>query len=329
MNYKFSIDEKKLKKLLQPNELESEEKMDIESTQNNQIEQTNQAEVNVDGKNELDYYLKQLNAYNGKTIDEIVRDKYQPEKQPLDETTDDELYSRAKAYADSYKAEKQTKLQNTADTNANKLREESQKVQQKSGDVEKAIQNKYEQEVIDSKNSAIKRGIARSSIIENLLSEHQTKKDELSKENFQATKAELDSINQKIKKVEDDLSVALQNLDMETAVRLNDELASLKSSRDKANLSANKYNAMIEDRIQQYKKELIKSDEGKAILDYIESGKGELFANAKIALTKYIDNLPIDVAIEEISKEEYSRLFGNDVVKELKDYLDRKKEHYN
>ena len=117
MNYKLSIDEKKLKKLLQADESETEDDVKKEIAQNEEVGQTKPAEVNEEGKNELDYYLKQLNAYNGKTIDEIVRDKYQPEKQPLDQTTDEELYDRAKAYADSYKAEKQTKLQDTSNTN--------------------------------------------------------------------------------------------------------------------------------------------------------------------------------------------------------------------
>lgn len=327
MNYKLSIDEKKLKKLLEPSESEISKVSKDEGVNKEEIEKTKTVEDSVEGKKELDYYLKELNAYNGKTIDQIARDKYQPEKQPLDTTTDDELYKQAKEYADSYKAEKQTKLQNTAEQNANKLQEASQKLIKESSEIENAIQNKYDKEVLDSKHSAIKNGISRSSIIENLLSEHKAEKNEQSKANYEATKTELDKINQNIKKIEDDLGVALKNLDMETAVRLNDELSSLKNARDKANLSANRYNAMIEERIQQYKKELLNSDEGKAILDYIQRGKGELFANAKMALTKYIDGLPVDKAIEELEKEEYLRLFGSDTVNDLKNYLERKKDN--
>ena len=328
MNYKLSIDEKKLKKLLQPEKQDiQDENFTKKALDEVKEEQPKTQTTDQAIKNELDYYMKQLDTYNGKTIDEIARDKYQPEKQALDLTTDDELYEKAKAYADSYKAEKQTKLQNSADSEVNKFNEQAKNIQEKSDETQKAIKNKYEQNVFDSKNSAIKNGIGRSSIIENIISDYQNKRDEQFSENLKSTKSDIDAINENIKKVEENLGVALKNLDMETAVRLNDELYALKSARDKANLSANKYNAQIEDKIQKYKKELLKSEEGQAILDYIERGRGELFANAKKSLVNYIDELPIDEAIKELSNEQYSRLLGSDVVAELNDYLERKKEH--
>ena len=329
MNYKFLIDEKKLKKILQPDALENESEKNDDEKSNSTTgggEQTGE-EKGSEKKQQLDYYMNQLDSYNGKTIDEIVRDKFQAEKQELDTTTDDELYQRAKDYADSYKSDKQTKLENTANTNKSKLQENAQKVKTKSDETQKGIEQKYQKNVYNSKNSAIKNGIARSSIIENLLSEHKNLKDEKSKENKETTESELKAINEKINTIEENLAVALKNLDMESAVLLNEELASLKSKRDEANLAVNKHNIWVEERIKKYKDELLNSDEGKAIIDYIESGSGELIANAKIALTKYIDELPVDVAIEELKKEEYVRLFGSKIVDELQEYLARKKNY--
>lgn len=323
MNYKIPIDEKRYKKLLENEGQSSTDQKQIEEDNEDQGE--GEPKVDKASKNQLDFYINQLDSYRGKNIDQIVREKFQPEKQVIDQTTDDELYQMAKAYSDSYRAHEKSELEKRAGESKDNLTEKAKKIQLLADEDQSKIEKNYEKSTRDEKNDAIKNGIARSSIIENLLKDYQSAKNEQISQTQEKAQSEIEVINEKIKGVEGDLALALENLDMQTAVKLNEQLTSLKSARDKANLEANKHNAIVEERIQKYKKELLESDEGKAIVEYIERGEGELVTKVKIALTKYIDSLPIDDALEELDDQRYLAILGEESIEELKKYLEEKR----
>ena len=272
----------------------------------------------------LDYYLSLMEKYRGKTINDLATEKYAGEYVKADARTDQDLYNEAKLKADTEREEKANRAIAKTDKEVASLNKKEADTREKSNEEIAKIEKTYSNAEKASKNTAIKNGIARSSIIAELLKSSEKEKKNLTQSVKDKEKTDLDAISAQIQLLESDLKSSLENFDMQSAITLNDQLTKLKTERDKRNADIAKHNAEVDKKITNYANELVKTEDGKAIKDYIENNSGKLVSEAKNLLIKYYDSLPLEKAYEELSTGEVERLFGVKTVTMLKNYLDTK-----
>ncbi len=303
------------------------------------LEQFNQANSNTKKKNtqkeeqekevasareKLDYYLNIMEKYKGKTIDDIAKEKYGSEYLEKDSRSDEELYGQAKSHADSVTQEKVNAKIEKSEKELSELASTDENARAKARESLDEIDRSYGEKKNESKNSAIKSGIARSSIIENLLKAHEKEEQTQKSEVKSSVQRELDEIAEKIKIVEEGLKSSLKNYDMQNAVLLNDELTKLKAERDERNVKIAKHNEKVDKKIQDYANELLKTEDGKAIKEFLEDNSGKLVIEARKALISYYNALPLKEAYEELEKGEVEKIFGAGTKSLIKKYLDER-----
>ncbi len=270
----------------------------------------------------LDHYLNIISKYEGKTVDDLAREKYQSEYAKPDERSDEELKAIAQNFANAFKQEKQTELTQKAEDAVNKLEKQKTEAILDANERVQKVEKERKNNATQSKNSAIKKGVARSSIIANLLKQHDSEALQRSKDIRQKESAALTDINNQITTLEEGLKGALTALDMQSAVKLNEQLTKLKEERNKINEKAAIQNAKVDKKIQEYAKELVKTEEGKAIKELVENKGGKYMVEAKKALMDYIFTLPKAEAYAQLEREDLNRLLGEEAIAMAKRYLD-------
>ncbi len=275
-------------------------------------------------REKLDYYLNIMEKYKGKTIDDLAKEKYGSEYLDKDLRSDEELYGQAKSHADSITQEKVNAKVEKSEKELGELASTDQKVRTEERESLDEIDRSYGEKKSQSKNSAIKSGIARSSIIENLLKAHESERQTQKSAIKSSAQRDLDEIAEKIKIVEEGLKTSLKNYDMQNAVLLNDELTKLKTERDERNADIAKHNEKVDKKIQNYANELLKTEDGKAIKEFLEDNSGKLVIEARKALISYYNAMPLKQAYEELEKGEVEKIFGAETKSLIKKYLDER-----
>ncbi|MBR4420148.1 MAG: hypothetical protein IKT32_04645 [Clostridia bacterium] len=301
----------------------------IKINESEQSEKNKQTEKSEQLKEKVDYYLDILKKYDGKTFGDIAEDKYGNERLDYDTRSDEELYSLAKNYADAFKGEKESEITQKGEKEKNKYLSQMETVTQKSQDEEEKLTKNYETEVKKSKDGAIKKGIARSSIIENLLKEYGKGYTDAKASVKNEEKSKLDALNKQISTLESDIEKALKTLDMQSAVELNDKLTELKEEKNRTNKKIAEYNAKVDDKITNYANELKKTEDGQAIADFVLNRSGKYVVDGKKALLEYIDSLPLEQAYAQADNEEWDYYFGKGTSRLIKSYLDDKAKNTN
>lgn len=269
----------------------------------------------------LDYYLNLISRYEGKTIDDIAKEKYQSEYMSGDSRTDDELKEVAKDYANAHKSEKQSSLTQKTDEKINDLEKKQVDITQNADEKVKNVESDYNVKIKKGKSDAIKNGIARSSIIANLIKNYEGEKAQKSSDIRNQQSADLTAVNNQIETLEEGLKNSLKALDMESAVILNEELTRLKEERNKMNEKVATHNAKVDKKIQEYANELAKTADGKAIKELLENKSGDYMVKAKKALIAYLETMPKEEALAELEREDINRLLGKETVEMVKRYF--------
>lgn len=298
--YKIPVTKEKFMEVINPKK--SEDELSAEST-------------NLKGK--LDFYMEQLKKYDGKTLGEIANAKYEGEKLSYDTRTDEDLSKMARDYAQNIKEQKESKLKESMESKKNVYLEKEIDAKRQSEEDIKKLSDEYEEVVKDSKNNAIKKGIGRSSIIENLLKQQKEGFDsEVSKvRNVETQKLKL--IDDEIKLLEEQIQKSIKAYDMEAAFNYNEKLTELNEERNEINKKISQHNEKVDKKIAEYANELEKTADGRAIKDFIFERSGEYVIEGKKALIAYLESLPKEKAYEEIESEDWDYFFG----KGMKDYL--------
>ena len=167
-------------------------------------------------------------------------------KLDLKKVSDNQIKSDAQGNLAYYKA----KNENDIETNYNQKKEDVQaKIDSsiRSGaEKVKSIENNSKEQKESTKNTLINRNIIRSSIYQNLLSD--IEKQEL--QSLDKAKAEIDDkvqgLNVQLNKLDDEKQNALELFDIAYAVKLQDEIDTIKKKINDYNTSAIKYNNTIE-----------------------------------------------------------------------------------
>lgn len=280
---------------------------------------------NIDDKYKLDLTFDS-------TKDDI---SFNLERQKYSRPSDEEIRKQAEDSLKSYEDKEQKGIENEYADGNRKLDEESQKL---GGDFEsqsKKIEQTYENAKESNKNTFIRRGLSRSSIMqENLKNLDESKnaaQDTLAKE----LKQNLEKITIERDLLETQKQSALESFNIAYAVKLSEKINKLTESAKQAEDAVAKYNNQLEEKEKKFalsqqehniKQDNQKLKDNKFVLDYINEygrvGLDWLIAKEKLTAAKdSIKGLSKEQALAQIERDGYRDILGDSVYKSLINYV--------
>lgn len=259
------------------------------------------------------------------TVGNKIDSKLSLQKIDYKAPSQDEVLSKAQNSLNDYKS-------NSIDSINNKYNLQNSQIDKSINNlklnekVQKAnIENAYSQVKEKASNDAIKRGLARSSIIVNKLSDYDNKMindlEVLSNE----TSNKINSLNTQKNTLELEKSNALKSFDIEYAIKLQDKINSINEDIAKNEESAIKYNNQITELETKWNKEVEKenNDREMDMADFI--AKNSIFTvnnikrNEKYGIAKeYFNQLDKQTAIAELeSNSAYKENLGDTLYDQL------------
>lgn len=257
------------------------------------------------------------------------------ERQKYSRPSDEEIRKQAEDSLKSYEDKEQKGIENEYAAGNRKLDEESQKL---GGDFEaqsKKIEQTYENAKESNKNTFIRRGLSRSSIMqENLKNLDESKnaaQDTLAKE----LKQNLEKITIERDLLETQKQSALESFNIAYAVKLSEKINKLTESAKQAEDAVAKYNNQLEEKEKKFalsqqehniKQDNQKVKDNKFVLDYINEygrvGLDWLIAKEKLTAAKdSIKGLSKEQALAQIERDGYRDILGDSVYKSLINYV--------
>lgn len=257
------------------------------------------------------------------------------ERQKYSRPSDEEIRKQAEDSLKSYEDKEQKGIENEYAAGNRKLDEESQKL---GGDFEsqsKKIEQTYENAKESNKNTFIRRGLSRSSIMqENLKNLDESKnaaQDTLAKE----LKQNLEKITIERDLLETQKQSALESFNISYAVKLSEKINKLTESAKQAEDAVSKYNNQLEEKEKKFalsqqehniKQDNQKLKDNKFVLDYINEygrvGLDWLIAKEKLTAAKdSIKGLSKEQALAQIERDGYRDILGDSVYKSLINYI--------
>lgn len=257
------------------------------------------------------------------------------ERQKYSRPSDEEIRKQAEDSLKSYEDKEQKGIENEYAAGNRKLDEESQKL---GGDFEsqsKKIEQTYENAKESNKNTFIRRGLSRSSIMqENLKNLDESKnaaQDTLAKE----LKQNLEKITIERDLLETQKQSALESFNIAYAVKLSEKINKLTESAKQAEDAVAKYNNQLEEKEKKFalsqqehniKQDNQKLKDNKFVIDYINEygrvGLDWLIAKEKLTAAKdSIKGLSKEQALAQIERDGYRDILGDSVYKSLINYV--------
>lgn len=257
------------------------------------------------------------------------------ERQKYSRPSDEDIRKQAEDSLKSYEDKEQKGIENEYADGNRKLDEESQKL---GGDFEsqsKKIEQTYENAKESNKNTFIRRGLSRSSIMqENLKNLDESKnaaQDTLAKE----LKQNLEKITIERDLLETQKQSALESFNIAYAVKLSEKINKLTESAKQAEDAVAKYNNQLEEKEKKFalsqqehniKQDNQKLKDNKFVLDYINEygrvGLDWLIAKEKLTAAKdSIKGLSKEQALAQIERDGYRDILGDSVYKSLINYV--------
>lgn len=257
------------------------------------------------------------------------------ERQKYSKPSDEEIRKQAEDSLKSYEDKEQKDIENEYATGNRKLDEESKKLGDDFEEQSQKVEKTYESAKENNKNSFIRRGLARSSIMqENLKNLDESKnvaQDTLAKE----LKQNLEKITIERDLLETQKQSALESFNIAYAVKLSEKINKLTESAKQAEDAVTKYNNQLEEKEKKFalsqqehniKQDNQKLKDNKFVLDYINEygrvGLDWLIAKEKLTAAKdSIKGLSKEQALAQIERDGYRDILGDSVYKSLINYV--------
>ena len=189
-------------------------------------------------KIDADYAANGNRTYGGISVPDLKEKEYNA-------PTDDEIVAAAEKELGASADVKRNALKSGAQEKTNDLNAEIESVKKAGEERRKSLGEKYAVAKENAENQAIKRGIARSSIVAEQLKDLDKANIAEDAEIEKSVAGEISAINEKIQNLTDELSAAIADLDMQTAVKVNERINQLKTERQKRTDEVLEYNNKI------------------------------------------------------------------------------------
>lgn len=224
---------------------------------------TKKIEIDDNVKNAEDDFMKELNqmeqSYNERQKQAYIDKKMEGyaespnyEKMKYDAPSDEEIEKMAKSEADKYYNDKYKEINESTEKNKKQLESSKNEYLTSAEESINAINQIYDASKKNIENDALKRGLGRSSIVGERLENLESEKSGQESEVYKALNQNLTDLNIKISELETQRDGALDELDIESAVVLNDKLNELKNERAKKTEEVTQFNNEIQEKINSY-----------------------------------------------------------------------------
>lgn len=252
---------------------------------------------------ELKKELGDIQTENDAKIQAVYDNQLKLEKIEYDAPTDDEIYNLAKSYIDQKYTVLQDDQKKKAEDKKTSLSQQIEKARKNYQETEKRLDETYKTSQNEIEDQAIKRGISRSSIVLNELTDLENAKNAKKSENEKELSDSVKNLTSQIDNLSEELNSSLKNLDMQKAYELSERIESLKDERDKKNLEVLKYNNDVIEKEKNYEKSLAKT--AKQEVEDIEFSTAKQKLNAVLEYYFAFED-PKD-ALKEFEKDEDMR----------------------
>ena len=270
---------------------------------------------------ELDEYLEKVEKmFPEVTAEEITPSHIELERKEMPNTTEEEIVAEVESLYAPQKEQDANAINIKYDDKAEDAEAQKKTITNKTSEQSDQINMVYNSERVSAENNALKRGLARSSIVclalEDIEKERAQKLSALGK----TLSDKLDEIEQNLASLEKERQQALDALDVSYAIKIGNQidkkLQELKKQQDavveynnKITQAEQKYNLSIDEKLEKQKANAQKEADQKNA--EIKRQK----QNEQIALiTKYFAQFPTQKAIAELQKHtEIATKYGVDV----------------
>lgn len=225
-----------------------------------------------------DYEKTDVRSYNGTVIPKLNEKTY-------DAPTDEEIIKTATEEEKANTARKKQAAEAVAEEKEAALDLQKAGYENYAKESEKRISDSYEAAKNNASDEAIKRGIARSSIISEQLKDFDEAKIKDVENAYATAREKIAEADEKIGSLTEELSKAVASYDMEEAVKINERINALKEERTKKQNEVTEYNNALKE-----KRAKTLSSLGLSGMDLVEEKSDEYIAaqNEKLqALYKY------------------------------------------
>lgn len=271
------------------------------------------------------------------------KQEYSPSFSKIDlkDYNENNINQKANENLKYFKAKGEADIANNYEKEKSKIDEsissEKQKAIGKVESIEKEANSKRE----NAKNSAINRGIAHSSIYDKMLSNIEKQEmDEL--EGLEAeVQQKVSTLNDKVAKLDKEKQNALELFNISYAVKLQDEIDSIKKDINDYNEKAKKYNETIEEKNkaliakydEKYQKQVKQAEErNQKLLSFMQRyGYGTISNKLKLQQTEvakdYLNTLDKQTALEILTEDDkFKEVLGQNYFNQLLQYIKNRKE---
>ncbi len=295
--YQFKIDEDEVNKKLAKATSEEVSK-DNESQSLSAKDELVNNFTGIDQK-----YNDALSADNGFKETELNLERVEASK-----PSDEEIESTAKQSLNDYYNSGVANLKSSAEEESANLNNKIASETESATKQKESVSASYEQAKKEAENEAIKRGLARSSIIMKQLENYDTAKLNKISEIDKGLASTLTDLNDQISSLQTKLNESLNNFDLSYAVKLQDKINSLKQEAEEKYLEAVKYNNQLAETEAEFK---AKQEANKA--DYKAKEKDQ-----QLDMAEFISSYGKTALLEQMYEEKYNlaREYFNSLPKE-------------
>jgi len=237
------------------------------------------------------------------------------QKQDFEGLTDDEIQKKAENSLHEYSSQTKDSIENNYNENSEAIDSNLENLEKSTDKSKQSLQSAYEQVKVDAENDAIKRGLARSSIIVNKLSSFDSSMlsqfAEIEKDYLETT----NKLTSQKNLLEVQRQNALDSFDITYAVKLSEKISSITEELQEKEKKVIEYNNKVEQLEKEYEADMLKqyADDLSQVkndnLDYLEfvnrygdAGINTLKAKEKYDLAyEHLMSMSKDDAINELS----------------------------
>ena len=270
-------------------------------------------------KKELEERLNDLNvkADEAYKLGEEKNSANNFKQMEYDTRSDDELKNAAAAGLNEKYDLKADALIEENEQKDKSLREKKDEIALNAEKLNKKTEDLYDSAKENANGDAIKRGIARSSIIAELLKEYDKEKLAAIENRNAETQKQISEIDDEIAGLSGELNASLKKFDMEKAIEVNEKLEKLKAEREKRNAETIKYNNQVKQDMIKYADSLKQSA---AENNYTRQGD-DYKQQIAFAIIDYYSKFKKQDAINDFEKSGYESLLNETGKKMVKNYL--------
>lgn len=209
--------------------------------------------------------LKNFNEQIEQGIANINKNQLSLTRLEYDAPTDDEIIKLASESLESKYKQKKDSLTDLTTEKKNDFLSAIERAKENSQREKIEVNDNFEKAKQSVENNALKRGMARSSVVVNEVGQLERQKNSQLGEVDRELTEKIEGINSQINSLEAELSQSIKDLDMEKAVELNEKITTLKEERKAKQDEVIKYNNSISETETKYNNSYANGVGGEAV----------------------------------------------------------------